>query len=194
METQESLSSEQQTPFPPNWTSKTIESAKVEAAIPFRTYENAWSTDRERLYKCWEDFNAITKRQVSKLFSNVQLPIVQEIIRTLLARLWDAIGASNPLIVVDPVGQIAPGAQGDYRTMLQAAMILQQVQNGLLDASGGRKQAMLCLEDGLIYGRMISKTGWEQIFACDGESYYPAQEYPVFLRISPFNFMRRQPR
>ena len=180
---------EQSSPFPPNWTQEFTDKVKGDIFTAFKQYESAHSEDYERLWRCWEDFNSITKRQVSRLFSNVQLPVIQEIIRILEARIVDAVMASNPLILVEPIAQIAPGAMGDYETMEQAADILQQTLNGLFDAGGGRQQAMLKILDGLIYGRMISKTGWEQVYREDAEGYYPDHEYPVSYRISPFYFM-----
>ncbi len=180
---------DQQTPFPPNASKKFLEETANEVVTAFRSYESAWRSDQEKLFACYEDFTSVSKRRVSKLFSNLLLPTIYTDVRLLEGRIGDAILATNPLIDVMAEGQIQPDEMGDVSAMEHAAGVLKQVLNDLYDSNGGRLQALVNILDGLIFGRMIAKTGWEVLYREDGNGYTVSREYPIGVRVSPFNFM-----
>lgn len=183
------LSPDQATPFPEGADPKFISKLEGDLLLAFNAYEAAWREDHDRMFKCYEDFASVTTRRVSKLFSNLTIPTVYTAIRILEGRISDAVLATNPLVDVFAEGQIGPNAVGDIKSIENKAGILKEVLNGLVDSNNGRLVFMQCILDGLIYGRMIAKTGWEVRFTSDGAGYTVEREYPVTVRISPSAFM-----
>lgn len=181
--------SDQATPFPETASKEFIEKLQSEVYAAYNEYKSAWRSYHDRLWKCYEDFSFVSGRRVSKLFSNLQLPTIYTDVRLLEGRITDAILATNPLIHVRPEGQLAPEDMGDIAAMEIRAGILKDVLNNLHDNNGGRLTDMLCILDGLIFGPMVAKTGWEVDFDSDGIGYRVRREYPISLRIAPYAFM-----